>query len=156
LPYVDWTDTYKQDKAKGPVIPTKPTRTSHPEASASKRNHKDLTTPKRTAKVSSRRRSVTGTDNSRYITNKEAHMPAVKTSKTSKTNTAPRRRAAKAEAVESLTLTLAKVPSGKGGFLYNDANDHDDKLHVTSMYLSQDAIAKMFDGEAPESLTISA
>ena len=83
-------------------------------------------------------------------------MPAVKTSKTSTAKSAPRRRAAKAETVETLTLTLAKAPSGKGGFLYNDANDHDEKLHVTSMYLSQDAIAKMFDGEAPDSLTISA
>src|SRR4051812_9989598 len=103
------------------------------------------------ARQKNRRQSDTGTDNTKYTRTKEAIMPAVKTSKTT-----TRRAAAKSAAVESLTLTLAKAPSGKGGFLYNDASNHDEKLHVTSMYLSQDAIAKMFGGEAPESLTISA
>jgi len=156
----DWTDTYKQDRAKGPIMTTSPTRTTKLE---SKPKGKDSRKGKPSATVSAarqktRRQSATGTDNTKYTRthNKEAHMPAVKTSKTSTAKSAPRRRAAKAETVETLTLTLAKAPSGKGGFLYNDANDHDEKLHVTSMYLSQDAIAKMFDGEAPDSLTISA
>src|SRR4051812_22892001 len=136
----------------------RPTRSTKLE---SKPKGKDSRKGKPSATVSAarqkiRRRSDTGTDNTKYTRTKEAHMPAVKTTK-STTKSAPRRRATKADAaVESLTLTLAKAPSGKGGFLYNDANDHDEKLHVTSMYLSQDAIAKMFEGEAPDSLTISA
>jgi hypothetical protein len=159
--FVDWTDTYKQDKARGmlPIASTPPKRIeleSKPKGKDSRKGKPSATVS--AARQNNRRQSDTGTDNTRYTrtTNKEAHMPAVKTSKTSKS--APtRRRAAKAETVEStLTLVMAKAPSGKGGFLYNDAQDHDEKLHVTSMYLSQNAIAEMFGGEAPDSITVSA
>jgi hypothetical protein len=152
LAYVDWTDTYKKDRANGPIIASRPTRTTVPQRGS----NKGLKPSKPTATVSvrkSRRRSVTGTDNTRH--NPGGNNMPVKTTRKSPAKTTTRR-AAKAETVETLTLTLAKVPSGKGGFLYNDASDHDEKLHVTSMYLSQDAIAKMFGGDAPESLTISA
>lgn len=147
--YVDWTDTYKQDKQQGiEGTISRPIRTELPQ-----RGKKPAT-----MSASNRRRSATDTKRNTGNTthNQEVHTMPVKTTRNTAAKKTTTRRTAKAEP-EALVLSVAKLPKGRGGILYNDADNHgDEKLNVTSMYLSQDAVAKMFGGEIPETLTISA
>jgi hypothetical protein len=142
--YVDWTDTYKQDRQQG----IEGTLSRPKRSEVSRRDKKPATM---SAAPKTRRRSATGTTGN--TTHKEANMPAVKTSK------APaRRRSTKAAEPEALVLSIERLPKGRGGILYSDKENHkaEDKLNVTSMYLSQHAVEQMFGGEIPETLTISA
>lgn len=82
-------------------------------------------------------------------------MPVKTTRKSPAAKTTTRRAAAKPEAVEGLVLSLEKMPAAKGGIKYSDAADHEEKLNITSMYLSQEAVAAHFGGEIPETITVS-
>jgi len=77
-------------------------------------------------------------------TNQEGNMPTVSKTRTAKSaatkpaaSKAPAKRTSRKATSKSVTLFLVKEPSGKGGFRFDNSHDRDEKLDVTTTYVSQ-------------------